>query len=304
MMLQKQSNPWMRTKALYIIPVAVIALSAFATPELNNRIDVIADEAPSVIADKGTTNSSDTQEKKKENEAEAANKPATIGAFIPVNDNDDSGVLYYLDGKEITRAELNVIQPSKIVEMKIVKKEEDIRKHTNKKGITAVILVSTKDGESESTATTSANKAFDVVEQMPQFPGGGEAMMKFISENVKYPEEAKKQGLSGRVIVEFTVEKDGTITGVKTKSFRNSSSARNIEEEEKARRKSVEASKVIAAAQEAAPNNEYVQAYNTTKLLTDEAERVVKSMPKWEPGTQGGKPIRTHFIIPITFNNK
>lgn len=316
MMLKKRSNPWMRTKALYIIPVAVIALSAFATPELNNRVDAIAEQAPSVIADKGTTNSAIVQEKEKENLAETANEPASIGNLIPADDNDESGCLYFLNGKEISRDELDGMQPSKIVEMTIIKKEEDISKYTSKKGITAVILVSTKDGESESTATTSANKAFDVVEQMPQFPGGGEAMMKFVSENMKYPDEAKKQGLCGRVVVEFTVEEDGTITGVKTKSFRNTSSGQN------AKRKSIEVGEGFATAakeatvakevtinayadaKNAASTNKYVQAYNTTKLLTDEAERVVKSMPKWEPGTQGGKPVRVHFYIPITFNNK
>lgn len=55
-------------------------------------------------------------------------------------------------------------------------------------------------------------KAFDVVEQMPQFPGGPAALMQFLSQNVKYPEEAYQKGTQGRVIVTFVVEKDGSIT--------------------------------------------------------------------------------------------
>lgn len=53
------------------------------------------------------------------------------------------------------------------------------------------------------------------VEVMPQFPGGDEAMMKFIEENTVYPENAKKKGIGGKTFVSFTIEKDGSITDVK-----------------------------------------------------------------------------------------
>ena len=56
---------------------------------------------------------------------------------------------------------------------------------------------------------------FDVVEDMPAFPGGMEAMIQFISSNIKYPADAKKQKVDGRVLVNFVVEKDGSITEVK-----------------------------------------------------------------------------------------
>ena len=58
-------------------------------------------------------------------------------------------------------------------------------------------------------------KAFDVVEQMPQFPGGTKELMTFLSENVRYPETAHKAGVQGRVIANFIVEKDGSITEAK-----------------------------------------------------------------------------------------
>lgn len=59
------------------------------------------------------------------------------------------------------------------------------------------------------------NKVFDVVEQMPSFPGGPSALMKYLSENVKYPVVAQENGVQGRVVVSFVVEKDGHITDVK-----------------------------------------------------------------------------------------
>ena len=67
-----------------------------------------------------------------------------------------------------------------------------------------------------STAQTKKNNmVFDVVEVMPQFPGGQIAMMKYIMENIKYPKQAMKEGIQGRVTVRFIVEKDGSISDVK-----------------------------------------------------------------------------------------
>ncbi len=58
------------------------------------------------------------------------------------------------------------------------------------------------------------NKVFDVVEQMPAFPGGPSALMSYLSKNIKYPVVAEENGVQGRVIVTFVVEKDGSITDV------------------------------------------------------------------------------------------
>lgn len=67
-----------------------------------------------------------------------------------------------------------------------------------------------------STAQTKKNDmVFDVVEVMPQFPGGQIAMLQYIMKNIKYPEQAMKEGIQGRVTVRFIVEKDGSISDVK-----------------------------------------------------------------------------------------
>ena len=68
----------------------------------------------------------------------------------------------------------------------------------------------------KATKKTSANdKVYEVCEQMPTFPGGDAALMKYLSENVKYPALAIKAQEQGRVVVSFTVEKDGAISDVK-----------------------------------------------------------------------------------------
>ena len=62
---------------------------------------------------------------------------------------------------------------------------------------------------------TIGDALIDPVEDEPQFPGGMEALMKYLSENIKYPEQAKKENIQGRVYVTFVVEKDGSITDAK-----------------------------------------------------------------------------------------
>ena len=57
-------------------------------------------------------------------------------------------------------------------------------------------------------------QVFDVVEQMPEYPGGIQALFEYLQQNVKYPEDAKNQKVEGRVIATFVVETDGTINNV------------------------------------------------------------------------------------------
>ena len=58
------------------------------------------------------------------------------------------------------------------------------------------------------------NKVFDVVEQMPDFPGGMSALMSYLNKNIRYPVVAEENGIQGRVIVTFVVERNGSITDV------------------------------------------------------------------------------------------
>ncbi|MBR6121468.1 MAG: energy transducer TonB [Prevotella sp.] len=57
-------------------------------------------------------------------------------------------------------------------------------------------------------------KVFDVVEQMPEFPGGQAALLKWIGDNIKYPAIAEENGIQGRVVCTFVVERDGSVTDV------------------------------------------------------------------------------------------
>ena len=59
------------------------------------------------------------------------------------------------------------------------------------------------------------NVVFEVVEQMPSFPGGDAALMEYLSKNTKYPSVAEENGIQGRVVCTFVVETNGSITDVK-----------------------------------------------------------------------------------------
>ena len=61
----------------------------------------------------------------------------------------------------------------------------------------------------------ASDKVYEKVEVMPEFPGGDQAMMDFVAKNVVYPQEARDKEISGRVMVGFIVEKDGSISDAK-----------------------------------------------------------------------------------------
>lgn len=99
---------------------------------------------------------------------------------------------------------------------------------------------------------------FVAVEQPAEFPGGQAALMRWLSNNMRYPEAAQQNDIQGRVIVKFVVEKDGSIGNVQI-------------------------------------------AKGVDKDLDREALRVVKKMPKWQPGKNNGQAVRSYFNLPVTF---
>lgn len=64
---------------------------------------------------------------------------------------------------------------------------------------------------------SAQDKVFTVVEHMPEFPGGDEALVSFIQKNIQYPDDAREIGVQGRVIVVFVVNEDGSISDMKIK---------------------------------------------------------------------------------------
>ena len=78
----------------------------------------------------------------------------------------------------------------------------------------AVLLMANTSALAQNKKSAS-NKVYEKAEVMPEYPGGDQAMMDFVANNVEYPQEARDKEISGRVMVGFIVEKDGSISDVK-----------------------------------------------------------------------------------------
>ena len=73
----------------------------------------------------------------------------------------------------------------------------------------------TQQDEPAITQQDKPEKIYEIVDVLPQFPGGKKEFMSFIGENIQYPQDAQKAGIEGRVVCQFVVEKDGSINEVK-----------------------------------------------------------------------------------------
>ena len=80
--------------------------------------------------------------------------------------------------------------------------------------IMAVVCLMTASAQ-KTIVSQSKQNVYDAVEQMPEFPGGMPAMMEFLQTNIKYPKDAIKQNVGGRVMVMFVVEPDGSLSNVR-----------------------------------------------------------------------------------------
>lgn len=83
-----------------------------------------------------------------------------------------------------------------------------------KTGTTNEVALSVNKAESSQSQLEKSDKVYDVVEGMPSFPGGDAELMRYFSQNMKYPAEAEMNGIQGKVLVTFIVERDGTITNI------------------------------------------------------------------------------------------
>ena len=126
---------------------------------------------------------------------------------------------------------------------------------------------------------------FNVVDDLPEFVGGQQALFKFLGENIKYPVQARNDLIEGTTFVSFVVEKDGSITNVVVKRTAKEPSTDTI---------------IQVDPNTYATKTRIVTNHNG-KILDDEAVRVVASMPKWKPGKNKGQPVRVVYTLPIKF---
>ena len=120
----------------------------------------------------------------------------------------------------------------------------------------------------------------------PQYPGGVQELIKFLSNNIKYPVEAEHYGVEGRVLINFVVETDGTVSDMKV-----------VDTELKNRLSDKKFSKYSDI-------DKYAMREQGEGQLKEEALRVVGKMPNWEPAKRRGHPARVRYTLPISFKLK
>ena len=168
-----------------------------------------------------------------EAKSEAAEKQVAKEApkLIYIGEPNGPEPLIVIDGKVATLQQLKALDPKEIDNVSVIKNEDLLKEYANhfnadtSNGILFFkTMESTKNSGKElanvtvvanrleKEADTAKEEAFDVVEQMPEYPGGLPELMKYISMNVHYPEAAMKTGTQGRVVVQFIIEEDGTVS--------------------------------------------------------------------------------------------
>ena len=125
-----------------------------------------------------------------------------MGIALALNAETVTDVVYQQPQKKIVKKgqKTATAQMGPVGEVVVVEQAPDVQKK-----VKPAEKPNARDAEPE-------EGAFDVVEHMPQFPGGPAALMQFLSQSVKYPKEAVEKNIQGRVIASFVVEKDGSIT--------------------------------------------------------------------------------------------
>lgn len=155
MMLTKRSNPWNRVKVLLTVPVAAVAVVAFATPKAESLSREIEHESDAIVS----------------SVVKSTSDKAALVAQGKTSGEETVNAMGRADNTFIAN---------------------DIQR-----------------------MTSTDDDVYEVVEKMPAFPGGMAELMKYLRSNVRYPVEAHKAGIQGRVVVSFVVNKDGTVKDAK-----------------------------------------------------------------------------------------
>ena len=279
MMLKQQTSPWARLKALFVLPVAlvaVVAISCTSPKERNvdNKLSnvrvhgaepflVFAFEDSTEIHIKGEQLNFDANPDFNYLEVCGLTSENIDAIFVLQSEESKSlygeagknGVIHFRvkgkTAKDMTSALSEYAQRTGNEEpLKI-----SIKKPATIEDIQAVGYAPTPKANDPA---AEQGEIFQVVEEQPMFPGGMQELMKFLQTNIRYPKEAQERGIQGRVVVQFVVNKDGSIC------------------------------------------DEHV-VRSVDPQLDAEALRVVRSMPNWTPGKQRGEAVRVRFTIPVSF---
>lgn len=289
MMLRPKSGKWTMLRGLFILPLAVLAIAAFARPEVKSasqdleavQLNDILTDAPPLEEPAPQINPEDTVIYQV-----VQFMPEFPGGMVELMNYISSNVHYPADAlaagiegrvttmfiieRDGTLSNVQIlrgIDPSLNAEaLRVIRSMPTWKPgYQNDKPVRTryTVPVNFRIQSSEKTSQINPpyideNGIYQVVEKMPEFPGGVQALMSYIKDNLRYPEDAKAAGIKGRVTVQFVVNKDGSISNI-------------------CKLRGVEPS------------------------LDAEALRIVASMPTWSPGMQDGEAVAVRYTVRITF---
>lgn len=289
MMLRPKSGKWTMLRGLFILPLAVLAIAAFARPEVKSasqdleavQLNDILTDAPPLEEPAPQINPEDTVIYQV-----VQFMPEFPGGMVELMNYISSNVRYPADAlaagiegrvttmfiieRDGTLSNVQIlrgIDPSLNAEaLRVIRSMPTWKPgYQNDKPVRTryTVPVNFRIQSSEKTSQINPpyideNGIYQVVEKMPEFPGGVQALMSYIKDNLRYPEDAKAAGIKGRVTVQFVVNKDGSISNIYK--------LRGVE-----------------------------------PSLDAEALRIVASMPTWSPGMQDGEAVAVRYTVRITF---
>lgn len=328
-MKKKQSHWWRIAWIGVTLPLIGFSLMAFSKPKealkvaVDNSVKAVEQpiaELTSAMLDGSAVETAESPKPAKPDEPQQKDSEVKAGSTITGTVMDKEGPLHYANLVEIDQYgrivaqtstdknghyALKVVNPAHKIRISYVGyKNNTLDISSNKMDVTLepmtgfsnVTVVGRRDSVDLSSARyqdqTNDNKddkVFDLVEQMPSFPGGMGEIMKYLSLKLMYPPVAREMRVEADVVVRFTVDKTGFVR-----------SPQVIEVNAKSPLVTAEVAKAAKDGDEEAveASRNY---YDAVEALKEEAIHVVRSMPRWEPGRQNGKRVETTYTLPINF---
>ena len=260
-MFQPKSSGRSALKALYLLPLAAVAIVATAEPKQEKKLDVIPPQIYFI----------------KEKAVADEEQPLIVvnGKVV------DTSTLNWSEMTDTDLADAIRINP-KDIEYITVLKGVSGKAIWGERGANGVIEIETKRPVDDD----PAHEVFIIAEEPAEFIGGREALMQYISRNVHYPSIAQEWGVQGTVHVEFIVQKDGEITDVKATRLDTPIQKSDV---------------TVTAYASGNGNSNKDEIAQAEEILKASAVAMIRNMPNWKPARQRGQAVRMKMSLPITY---
>jgi hypothetical protein len=326
MMKKKQSTWWRMSCIILTVPIVGIALTAFAEPReaLIQRIDRESNNIAVAMAGNAANSSSSASDKKVAQKVSKADSSEATDVKLKAGETV-SGVVYGLNnplrGANVVECDanehiVNVVTTNDKGQFSFKLKNPSNRLMVSYVGFNAfksnldhknfqimmepstamdeVVVVgyakaNTTSASSQPKAPIIIPAMGEIVEQMPAYPGGKEALMQYVVSHIHYPAAAQNSGAQAKIEVIFIVDKNGNVRSPKVTQV---TELHPLNE------------KVILAAKNGDANaQDQIDAYNDgLESLKEEAVSILRHSSKWIPGRQNGTPVNCQYSIPINFS--